>query len=42
VDVAALDPFRGYESAIDDIPEDAVHVVEPGTAAVDECRRCIQ
>ncbi|MGB3763167.1 MAG: ISL3 family transposase [Ornithinimicrobium sp.] len=48
VKVAALDPFQGYESAIDDQLEDAVavldalHVVKLGTAAVDECRRRVQ
>lgn len=48
VKVAALDPFQGYKSAIDDQLEDAVavldafHVVKLGTAAVDECRRRIQ
>ncbi|OUM45704.1 ISL3 family transposase [Arthrobacter agilis] len=48
VKVAALDPFQGYKSAIDDNLEDAVavldafHVVKLGTHAVDECRRRIQ
>ena len=48
VKVAALDPFQGYKTAIDDKLEDAVavldafHVVKLGTAAVDECRRRIQ
>lgn len=48
VKVAALDPFQGYKSSIDDKLEDAVavldafHVVKLGTAAVDECRRRIQ
>ena len=48
VKVAALDPFQGYKSAIDDQLEDAVavldafHVVKLGTAAVDECRRRVQ
>ena len=48
VKVAALDPFQGYKSAIDDKLEDAVavldafHVVKLGTAAVDECRRRVQ
>ncbi len=48
VKIAALDPFQGYKSAIDDQLEDAVavldafHVVKLGTAAVDECRRRIQ
>ena len=48
VKVAALDPFQGYKTAIDDKLEDAVavldafHIVKLGTAAVDECRRRIQ
>lgn len=48
VQVAALDPFAGYKSAIDDTLEDAVavldafHVVKLGTAAVDEVRRRVQ
>ena len=48
VKVAALDPFQGYKTAIDDNLEDAVavlgafHVVKLGTAAVDECRRRVQ
>ncbi len=48
VKIAALDPFQGYKSAIDDQLEDAVavldafHVVKLGTAAVDECRRRVQ
>lgn len=48
VQVAALDPFAGYKSAIDDQLEDAVavldafHVVKLGTAAVDEVRRRVQ
>ncbi|MCD4536592.1 transposase [Nocardioides sp. cx-169] len=48
VKVAALDPFQGYKTAIDDKPEDAVtvldafHIVKLGTAAVDERRRRIQ
>ncbi len=48
VQIAALDPFQGYKSAIDDHLEDAVavldafHVVKLGTAAVDECRRRVQ
>ncbi|WP_218851431.1 ISL3 family transposase [Nocardioides panaciterrulae] len=48
VKVAALDPFQGYKTAIDDKLEDAVavvdafHVVKLGTAAVDECRRRVQ
>lgn len=48
VKVAALDPFQGYKSAIDDKLEDAVavvdafHIVKLGTAAMDECRRRVQ
>ncbi len=48
VKVAALDPFAGYKTAIDDKLDDAVavldafHVVKLGTAAVDEVRRRIQ
>ena len=48
VDVAALDPFGGYKSAIDDQLEDAtavldaLHVVKLGTAVVDEVRRRVQ
>jgi transposase len=48
VKVAALDPFQGYKTAIEDKLEDAVavldafHIVKLGTAAVDECRRRIQ
>lgn len=48
VKIAALDPFQGYKTAIDDQLEDAVavldafHVVKLGTAAVDECRRRVQ
>ncbi|MCY7395550.1 MAG: ISL3 family transposase, partial [Nocardioides sp.] len=48
VKVAALDPFQGYRTAIDDKLEDAVavldafHVVKLGTAALDECRRRVQ
>ena len=48
VQVAALDPFAGYKSAIDDQLEDATavldafHVVKLGTAAVDEVRRRVQ
>lgn len=48
VKVAALDPFQGYKTAIDDKLEDAVavldafHIVKLGTAAVDECRRRVQ
>ena len=46
--VAALDPFAGYKTAIDDKLEDATavldafHVVKLGTAAVDEVRRRVQ
>ncbi len=48
VQVAALDPFGGYKSAIDDELEDATavldafHVVKLGTAVVDEVRRRVQ
>ncbi|WP_194385572.1 ISL3 family transposase [Microbacterium luteum] len=48
VKVAALDPFAGYKTAIDDKLDDAVavldafHVVMLGTAAVDEVRRRVQ
>ena len=48
VEVAALDPFAGYKTAIDDNLEDATavldafHVVKLGTAAVDEVRRRVQ
>jgi transposase len=48
VKVAALDPFAGYKTAIDDKLEDATavldafHVVKLGTAAVDEVRRRVQ
>ncbi|MDD9205654.1 ISL3 family transposase, partial [Georgenia sp. 10Sc9-8] len=48
VGVAALDPFAGYKSAIDDKLEDAVavldafHVVKLGTQVVDEVRRRVQ
>ncbi|MBN9200306.1 MAG: transposase, partial [Microbacterium chocolatum] len=48
VKVAALDPFAGYKTAIDDNLDDAVavldafHVVKLGTAAVDEARRRVQ
>ena len=48
VKVAALDPFAGYKTAIDDQLEDATavldafHVVKLGTAAVDEVRRRVQ
>ena len=48
IQVAALDPFGGYKSAIDDeLAEatavlDAFHVVKLGTQAVDEVRRRVQ
>ncbi len=48
VQVAALDPFAGYKTAIDDKLEDATavldafHVVKLGTHAVDEVRRRVQ
>lgn len=48
VKVAALDPFAGYKTAIDDKLQDAVavldafHVVKLGTAAMDEVRRRVQ
>ena len=48
VKVAALDPFAGYKTAIDDKLDDAVavldafHMVKLGTAAVDEVRRRVQ
>ena len=48
VKVAALDPFGGYKSAIDDELADATavldafHVVKLGTTAVDEVRRRVQ
>ena len=48
VKVAALDPFAGYKTAIDDKLDDAVavldafHVVKLGTAAVDDVRRRVQ
>lgn len=48
VKVAALDPFAGYKTAIDDKLQDATavldafHVVKLGTAAVDEVRRRVQ
>lgn len=48
VKVAALDPFAGYKSAIDDKLEDAIavldafHVVKLATTAVDEVRRRVQ
>ena len=48
VRVAALDPFAGYKTAIDDKLQDATavldafHVVKLGTQAVDEVRRRVQ
>ena len=48
IQIAALDPFRGYKSAIDDeLAEatavlDAFHVVKLGTQAMDEVRRRVQ
>ena len=48
VEVATLDPFRGYKNAIDDQLADATavldafHVVKLATAAVDEVRRRVQ
>jgi transposase len=48
VQVATLDPFRGYKNAIDDQLEDAVavldafHVVKLGGQALDEVRRRVQ
>ncbi len=48
IDVAALDPFGGYKSAIDEQLEDATavldafHVVKLGTQVVDEVRRRVQ
>ncbi|GMA25122.1 ISL3 family transposase [Luteimicrobium album] len=48
IGVAALDPFGGYKSAIDEQLEDATavldafHVVKLGTAVVDEVRRRVQ
>lgn len=48
VKVAALDPFAGYKTAIDDKLEDttavlnAFHVVKLGTQAIDEVRRRVQ
>ena len=48
VQVATLDPFRGYKNAIDDQLADATavldafHVVKLATAAVDEVRRRVQ
>ena len=48
VEVATLDPFRGYKNAIDDQLEDAVavldafHIVKLAGHAVDEVRRRVQ
>jgi len=48
VEVATLDPFRGYKNAIDDQLADAIavldafHVVKLATTAVDEVRRRVQ
>lgn len=48
IQIAALDPFAGYKSAIDQELEDATavldafHVVKLGTQAVDEVRRRVQ
>lgn len=48
VHIAALDPFAGYKSAIDDALEDATavldafHVVKLATQALDEVRRRVQ
>ncbi|MBG6226762.1 transposase [Arthrobacter sp. CAN_A2] len=48
VQIAALDPFAGYKTAIDDQLQDAVavldafHVVKLGTNVVDEVRRRVQ
>lgn len=48
IEVAALDPFRGYKNAIDDHLDDATavldafHVVKLATQAVDEVRRRVQ
>jgi transposase len=48
VQVATLDPFHGYKTAIDDELEDATavldafHVVKLGTQAMDEVRRRVQ
>ncbi|MGO4956758.1 ISL3 family transposase [Luteococcus sp. Sow4_B9] len=48
IEVAALDPFRGYKNAIDDHLDDATavldafHVVKLATKAVDEVRRRVQ
>ena len=48
VEVASLDPFRGYKNAIDEHLDDATavldafHVVALATKAVDEVRRRVQ
>ena len=48
IKIAALDPFAGYKTALDDKLEDATavldafHVVKLGTQAVDEVRRRVQ
>jgi len=48
VEIATLDPFRGYKNAIDDQLDDAravldaFHVVKLATAVVDEVRRRVQ
>ena len=45
MEVATLDPFRGYKNAIDDQLEDAsavldaFHIVKLATQAVDDVRR---
>ena len=45
VEIATLDPFRGYKNAIDDQLEDAsavldaFHIVKLATQAVDDVRR---
>ena len=46
--IATLDPFRGYKNAIDDQLDDAravldaFHVVKLATGVVDEVRRRVQ
>ncbi|WP_269779427.1 ISL3 family transposase [Propioniciclava soli] len=48
VEVATLDPFRGYKNAIDDQLDDATavldafHIVKLGTSMVDDVRRRVQ
>jgi len=48
IELAALDPFRGYANAIrDKLPKatavlDAFHVVKLAGNALDEVRRCVQ